>query len=135
MSEETTLNDSEETTDGRPSSDTGKSSAAAGNQDKPVQAHAPQFANLVGTNGDSSSGSISRFLDVSVQVSAELGNIKMPIGEILQLDEGSVIELNRSLSEPVDLVAQGIRIARGEVVVIDDCFAIRIKEIEHGTND
>lgn len=94
-----------------------------------VEPKVPQFASL-GQSVENGSGSMSRFLDVSVQVSAELGSIRMPIGDMLQLGEGSVLELNRSLSEPIDLVAQGVRIARGEVVVIDDCFAIRIKEIE-----
>ena len=55
----------------------------------------------------------------------------MPIGELLQLGEGAVLKLNRAVSEPVDLIAQGVRVARGEVVVVDDCFAIRIKEIEN----
>ncbi len=95
-----------------------------------VEAKVPQFSNLNDTAKSTTPASMSRFLDVSVQVSAELGSIKMPIGDVLQLSEGSVIELNRNLSEPVDLVAQGVRIARGEVVVIDDCFAIRIREIE-----
>ena len=95
-----------------------------------VEAKVPQFSNLNDTAKSATPASMSRFLDVSVQVSAELGSIKMPIGDVLQLSEGSVIELNRNLSEPVDLVAQGVRIARGEVVVIDDCFAIRIREIE-----
>ena len=41
-----------------------------------------------------------------------------------------MIELGRPVSEPIDLMAQGVRVARGEVVVVDDCFALRIKEIE-----
>lgn len=95
-----------------------------------VEAKVPQFSNLNDTAKSMTPASMSRFLDVSVQVSAELGSIKMPIGDVLQLSEGSVIELNRNLSEPVNLVAQGVQIAKGEVVVIDDCFAIRIREIE-----
>lgn len=68
--------------------------------------------------------------DVNVTVSAELGRAVLPIGDLLKLGAGSVVELDRQLSEPVDLIAQGVLIARGEVVVVDDCFAIRIKEIE-----
>ena len=63
-------------------------------------------------------------------LSAELGRVAIPIGELLELGEGSVLKLGRSVSEPVDLVAQGVRLGRGEVVVVNDCFAIRIKEIE-----
>lgn len=112
-------------------SDTETSTAAEDSVESgSVEAKVPQFSNLNDTAKSATPASMSRFLDVSVQVSAELGSIKMPIGDVLQLSEGSVIELNRNLSEPVDLVAQGVRIARGEVVVIDDCFAIRIREIE-----
>ena len=74
---------------------------------------------------------MDRFFDVNVTVWAELGRAEMPIGELLQVGEGAVLKLDRSVSEPVDLVAQGVRVARGEVVVVDDCFAIRIKEIEN----
>lgn len=117
-------------TPGNASGSLGGSSGGGSDQGGSVEAKVPQFSNLSDTAKSTTPASMSRFLDVSVQVSAELGSIKMPIGDVLQLNEGSVIELNRSLSEPVDLVAQGVRIARGEVVVIDDCFAIRIREIE-----
>ncbi len=90
----------------------------------------PEFAELSESPPSKQIGSINRFLDVSVQVAAELGKVTLPIGELLKIGEGSVIELNRSISEPIDLVAQGVKIASGDVVVIDDCFAIRIKEVE-----
>ncbi len=96
----------------------------------PVEAHVPQFTNLQDTSDPAHAPTMGRLYDVSVQVAAELGSVRLPIGDVLKLGEGSVLELNRSISEPIDLVAQGIRIAKGEVVVIDDCFAIRIKEIE-----
>ncbi len=53
----------------------------------------------------------------------------MNIGEMLQLGEGSVVELERELTEPVAVMAQGVRIASGEVVVINDRFAVRITEV------
>jgi flagellar motor switch protein FliN len=74
-------------------------------------------------------GPIDRFYDVHVPVWAELGRVEVPLGELVKLDEGSVLMLDRPVSEPVDLVSQGVKLARGEVIVIDDCFAIRIKEI------
>lgn len=74
-------------------------------------------------------GSLDHLLDVSVSVSAELGRATMTIADILKLDVGSVVGLDRAVSEPVDLLVQGVLFARGEVVVIDDCFAIRIREI------
>ena len=74
-------------------------------------------------------GSLNHLLDVSVRVTAELGRTTMSIGEILKLGPGSVIGLDRAVTEPVELLVQGVPFARGEVVVIDDRFAIRIREI------
>ena len=99
-----------------------------------VSAQVPQFANLQDSSAQEQPSAIGRLYDVSVHVAAELGSVQIPIGDVLKLGEGSVIELNRTITEPIDLMAQGVRIARGEVVVIDDCFAIRIKEIEANKN-
>ena len=62
-------------------------------------------------------------------MAAELGRVTLTIGEVLKLGVGSVLELHRSITEPVDLMVQGVRLARGEVVVVDDRFAIRVREI------
>lgn len=72
---------------------------------------------------------LDRLLDVTVSVTAELGRVTLPISAVLNLNVNSVLELNRGVAEPVDLLVQGVLLARGEVVVVDDCFAIRIKEI------
>lgn len=73
---------------------------------------------------------LDRFYDVTVRVWAELGQVTLPIGEMLQLGEGAVMKLARPVSDPIDLVAQGVPFAKGEVVVVDDCFAVRITEID-----
>lgn len=72
---------------------------------------------------------LSRFGGVHVTLTAELGRTQLTIQELIGLAEGSVIELHRSISSPVELVAQGVPMGNGEVVVIDNQFAIRIKEI------
>ena len=95
-----------------------------------VAARIPEFTDLAGGASAGNAVPMDRFYDVNVTVWAELGRAAMPIGELLNLGEGSVLKLGRAVSEPVDLVAQGVCIARGEVVVVDDCFAVRIKEIE-----
>lgn len=96
-----------------------------------VSVHTPEFASL--TSSDSGEGtSIDRFYDVNITVWAELGRTSMSLGELLKIGEGSVLKLSRPISAPIDLMAQGVRVARGEVVVVDDSFAIRIKEIEPG---
>lgn len=73
-----------------------------------------------------------RLHEVRVPVWAELGRVEMLIGELLQLGEGSVVRLDRSVGDPVDLISQGVKLARGEVIVVDDCFAIRIRDIVSG---
>ena len=94
-----------------------------------VQASVPDFAELAG--GDSSEGTpMDRFYGVNVSVWAELGRVSMSLGELLKVGAGSVVKLDRPVSAPVDLMAQGVRVARGEVVVVDDFFAVRIKDIE-----
>ncbi len=95
-----------------------------------VDVKVPDFAPLAEKKATREAGPMDRFYDVQVPVWAELGRIKMPLGEIMKLDEGSVLRLDRAVSEPVELESQGVTLARGEVVVIDDCFAVRIKEIE-----
>lgn len=72
---------------------------------------------------------LQNLLGVRFEVEAVLGRVVLPIEEILKLGTGAVIELDRSISDPVDLMVQGVCVARGEVVVVDDAFGIRIKEI------
>jgi flagellar motor switch protein FliN/FliY len=93
-----------------------------------VVARGAEFAELQ-PSAAAGAGSLQSLLDVVVTVTAELGRISLPIADILKLAPGSVLSLDRLVSEPVDLMVQGVRLARGEVVVVDDHFAIRIKEI------
>ena len=92
------------------------------------EAHPVEFPQVSRTRA-STAMPLERFAEVSIEISVESGRVTMPIGELLKLGEGAVVELNRAVSEPVDVMAQGVRIASGEVVVIDDRFAVRITEI------
>ncbi len=77
---------------------------------------------------DSSHG-IELLLDVQLEISVELGRSHMSIGEVLALRTGSVIELDKLAGEPVDVSVNGTLIARGEVVVVDEKFGVRITEV------
>ena len=94
-----------------------------------IEVQTPRFAEMQETAAADGT-SMDRFYDVNVTVWAELGRISMPLGHLVQIGEGTVMKLERPVSAPVDLMAQGVRVAKGEVVVVDDCFAIRVKEIE-----
>jgi flagellar motor switch protein FliN/FliY len=102
--------------------------AASGAGAAEVVARMPEFAELTPAVA-AAAGSINHLLDVTVTVTAELGRVTLAIGDILKLGLGSVLQLDRTVADPVDLMVQGVRLARGEVVVVDDRFAIRIKEI------
>lgn len=72
---------------------------------------------------------INRVLDIPVQLSVELGRTKVPIKHILQLGQGSVVELDALAGEPMDVLVNGYLIAQGEVVVVNDKFGIRLTDV------
>jgi flagellar motor switch protein FliN/FliY len=74
-------------------------------------------------------GTLERLHDVPVELAVEIGRTRMTIGETLALGPGSIITLNRLAGEPVDLLVNGKPIARGEVVVIDEEFGLRVTEV------
>lgn len=75
---------------------------------------------------------LRRLSDVPMELSVEIGRAHMTVGETLQLRAGSVITLERLAGEPVDLLVNGTPIARGEVVVVDEQFGLRVSEILEG---
>src|SRR5579884_2818849 len=79
--------------------------------------------------GASGAAELSRLQNVPVELAVEIGRTQMTIGQTLQLRPGSVVSLNRLAGEPVDLLVNGKPIARGEVVVIDEEFGLRVTDI------
>jgi flagellar motor switch protein FliN len=82
---------------------------------------------MSGYNGQDSG--IDLLLDISLQISVELGRTRMTIGDVLALRSGSVIELDKLAGEPADILVNGTLIARGEVVVVDEKFGVRVIEV------
>ena len=72
---------------------------------------------------------IDMVLDIPVTLSMELGRTRMSIHELLQLNSGSVVELQRLADEPLDVLVNGTLVAHGEAVVIDDKFGIRLTDV------
>ncbi|HET9977867.1 MAG TPA: flagellar motor switch protein FliN [Burkholderiaceae bacterium] len=109
-----------------------ESRPAASEVASPVEQVAPApFANfaaaapaLTGAGND-----ISMILDIPVQLTVELGRTRIPIKHILQLAQGSVVELETLAGEPMDVLVNGYLIAQGEVVVVNDKFGIRLTDI------
>jgi flagellar motor switch protein FliN len=79
--------------------------------------------------GDGNAQDIHMVLDIPVQLSVELGRTKVPIKHILQLGQGSVVELDALAGEPMDVLVNGYLIAQGEVVVVNDKFGIRLTDV------
>ena len=79
--------------------------------------------------GESGGNDINMVLDIPVQLSVELGRTKVPIKHILQLGQGSVVELDALAGEPMDVLVNGYLIAQGEVVVVNDKFGIRLTDV------
>ena len=77
----------------------------------------------------SSGADLGRLSDVPVELAVEIGRTRMTVGATLELRPGSIVVLDRVAGEPVDLLVNGTPIARGEVVVIDEEFALRVTEV------
>jgi len=82
-----------------------------------------------------STADLRRLSAVPVDLSVEIGRARMTVGETLELREGSVVTLNRMAGEPVDLLVNGTPIARGEVVVIDEQFGLRLTCVLAATSE
>ncbi len=72
---------------------------------------------------------LTRLRDVPVELAVEIGRTRMTVGATLELRPGSIVVLDRMAGEPVDLLVNGTPIARGEVVVIDEEFALRVTDV------
>ncbi len=78
---------------------------------------------------ESISKELNQYLDIPLTVSTELGRTKVTIKEILKLTEGTVIELNKLVGEPMEIFINGLLTARGEVVVVNERFGIRVTDV------
>lgn len=88
-----------------------------------------EFGQLGGTAEPGARRGVELILDVQMQVAVELGRTTMQVRDVLGLGPGSIVELDKHSSEPVEVVVNNKVVARGEVVVIDDNFGVRITEI------
>jgi flagellar motor switch protein FliN len=110
------------------------SSSGAGDAFGGALASAPQvspatFQNFSSGSSGGVENDLNMILDIPVQLTVELGRTKIPIKNILQLAQGSVVELDALAGEPMDVLVNGYLIAQGEVVVVNDKFGIRLTDI------
>jgi flagellar motor switch protein FliN len=102
---------------------------------KPANIARAQFNDL-GPNAGGGTGqemNLNLILDVAVTLALEVGRARMSVRDLLQLAPGAIVELDRLAGEPLDVLVNGVRIARGEVVVVDDKFGIRLTDVVSAT--
>jgi flagellar motor switch protein FliN len=98
---------------------------------EPVEAPAPPpaKAEAAKTLGGPTSRTFDLLLDVELPVSISFGRAQIPLKDVLKLTTGSIVELNRSISEPAEVIVNNCVIARGEVVVVEGNFGIRVQQV------
>ena len=95
----------------------------------PVDVRSAEFSQFAPEGAPGVPSNLGLILDIPVRVTVELGRTRKTVGEVLNLSPGSVVELDKLAGEPVDVLVNGKLVARGEVVVIDENFGIRVTEI------
>jgi flagellar motor switch protein FliN/FliY len=98
----------------------------SGDSDKPAET--ASFDELTDESGNDAVN-MDAILDVPVTISMEIGRTKINIRNLLQLNQGSVVELDRLAGEPMDVLVNGTLIAQGEVVVVNEKFGLRLTDI------
>lgn len=105
--------------------------AAVPNEEAPAEAAAPNSAQADKMAGipDTSHRNLTLILDIPLRVAVELGRTKMVVNDLLNLGQGSVIELNKLAGEPMEVLVNDKLVARGEAVVVNEKFGVRLTDI------
>lgn len=104
-------------------------STAEQSQEGNVQASDQDDESILEAASIDNNANLDVILNIPVEVSLELGRAKMDLRDLLQLGQGSVVELERMIDEPLDVLVNGTLVAHGEVVVVDNKFGIRLTDI------
>ncbi len=104
-------------------------SEVAGPAETVAPASFTKFSPMTAADVATAGNDLNMILDIPVQLTVELGRTRIPIKHILQLAQGSVVELETLAGEPMDVLVNGYLIAQGEVVVVNDKFGIRLTDI------
>jgi flagellar motor switch protein FliN/FliY len=108
----------------------GSGNAVASEVTAAAESVAPaSFAKFAPSLPAAAGNDLNMILDIPVQLTVELGRTRVPIKNILQLAQGSVVELETLAGEPMDVLVNGFLIAQGEVVVVNEKFGIRLTDI------
>ena len=109
--------------------DAADNAAAPKGQAGRAEPQVARFGDVAQERGGGHEVDLEAILDVPVTLSLEVGRASITIGELLKLNQGSVVELKRPAMEPMDVLVNGTIVARGEIVVVDDSFGIRLVDV------
>jgi flagellar motor switch protein FliN/FliY len=109
--------------------ESGDDGAGGADGDDVVPAELEELQDTSTTLNEAESRKLETILDIPVNISMEVGRSKISIRNLLQLNQGSVVELDRVAGEPLDVLVNGTLIAHGEVVVVNDKFGIRLTDV------
>ncbi|MCK5269240.1 MAG: flagellar motor switch protein FliN [Sedimentisphaerales bacterium] len=119
----------DQSSDDSPSGDTSADEASSSDEAVPPL---PDFSGML---SDAAANSIDLLNDVELNVKIELGRAEMTVEEILRMSEGAVVELDKLAGDPVDILVNEQLVARGEVLVVNDNFCVRVNEIIPGISE
>jgi flagellar motor switch protein FliN/FliY len=102
---------------------------ADGQNQQGVQVHDVELPEAQDTSAGAGNGQIDLLLDAPMAVTVRLGQLEMTVRELVELNQGKVITLDKRVGEPVDLYLRGMRFATGDLVVVGDRLGVRIREI------
>jgi len=96
---------------------------------EPVAEKSPENTEKISEQGSAAVSNLKVLENIDVKLTVEVGNTEIKIKDLLRLNEGSVVELERLAGEPLDILANGTQIAKGEVVMVGEKFGIRFTEV------
>jgi flagellar motor switch protein FliN/FliY len=98
-------------------------------EDSKTKVQSAEFSEVAATENEDANGSVEILLDMSIPVTVAIGQTQIPVRRLLQLGPGSVLKLDKPIDAPADLYLKNTKFATGSVVIVDDQFAVRIKQI------
>ncbi len=111
-----------------------KEDATEEQDDSKKQAQSAEFSETAENEVSGPGGSVDILLDMNVPITVIIGQTEITVRRLLHLGPGSVLKLNKPINEPIDLYLSDTKFATGNVVVVDECFAVKITQI-HGVAD
>jgi flagellar motor switch protein FliN/FliY len=114
---------------GDDSATSGEGAPATAKDSSGVKKNPAEFSELKECGVKSGSGDLDFIMDIPLEVTVELGRTTMPIFDLLQLGQGSIVELTKVAGEPLEILVNKKLIARGEVVVVNEKFGIRLTDV------